>query len=365
MIGIPYSLASVTYIHACMHTYTHTHTHIYILWRVGCLPLIISISPSLNRRPSPGSRREWVCERGGALKTARSGGVWWGTPEVNGASSPPLLYAECASPRETGLFPGMHTGVLVGPGGERWGNGLPPKAASCGPAVRTRDRTARRLTGQDAGPYIPEAPPGRRRDEAATRSRRPSRTDPPGERVRPPDSAPYLDPYFLNTAPSSQNLAARRGPRSPVYFGHLTPLELVLLFLLIKASRGLKPHPLCLSFAPPATLYYIYKCISCYACKPGRWRCEATLFFFFFFFFFFCRQTVDTAVCGILSQNGPKVLHNGHSKYRRVMMLDFNFWVKKERKWTAICFNRQILVFKRIPVAVLLLKTSFLKLCLE
>ncbi len=31
-------------------------------------PLIISISPSLIRRPSPGSRREWVCERGGALK---------------------------------------------------------------------------------------------------------------------------------------------------------------------------------------------------------------------------------------------------------------------------------------------------------
>ncbi len=27
------------------------------------------------------------------------------TPEVNGASSPPLLYAECASPLETGLFP--------------------------------------------------------------------------------------------------------------------------------------------------------------------------------------------------------------------------------------------------------------------
>ncbi len=31
-------------------------------------PLIISISPSLIRRPSSGSRREWVCERGGALK---------------------------------------------------------------------------------------------------------------------------------------------------------------------------------------------------------------------------------------------------------------------------------------------------------
>ncbi len=37
-------------------------------------PLIISIFPSLNRRPSPGSRREWVCERRGA-ETARSGGV--------------------------------------------------------------------------------------------------------------------------------------------------------------------------------------------------------------------------------------------------------------------------------------------------
>ncbi len=96
--------------HTCMYMYIYIlvpspRFNLYILWRVGCLPLIISISPSLNRRPSPGSRREWVCERGGALKTSRSGGVWWGTPEVNGASSPPLLYAECASPRETGLFP--------------------------------------------------------------------------------------------------------------------------------------------------------------------------------------------------------------------------------------------------------------------
>ncbi|KAL0161730.1 hypothetical protein M9458_045455, partial [Cirrhinus mrigala] len=28
--------------------------------------------------------------------------------------------------------------------------------------------------------------------------------DPGGERVRPPDSAPYLDPSLLNTAPPSQ-----------------------------------------------------------------------------------------------------------------------------------------------------------------
>ncbi len=43
------------------------YIYIYILWRVSCLPPSYQHSPSLNRRPSPGSRREWVCERGGAL----------------------------------------------------------------------------------------------------------------------------------------------------------------------------------------------------------------------------------------------------------------------------------------------------------
>ncbi len=71
--------------------------NLYAMWRVGCLPLIISISPSLNRRPSPGSRREWVCERGGALKTSRSGGVWWGTPD-------PLFILDTSSPLDTILL---------------------------------------------------------------------------------------------------------------------------------------------------------------------------------------------------------------------------------------------------------------------
>ncbi len=172
-------------------------------------PLIISISPSLNRRPSPGSRREWVCERGGALKTSRSGGVWWGTPEVNGASSPPLLYAECASPRETGLFP-VHARWC--PRGSRKGA---VEGASAAPVTR--------LTGQDAGPYNPRRCRGPKEDEAATRSRRPSRSDPRGERVRLPDSAPYLDPSFQNTAPPSQPAQHDEDTRSPVYFGHFIP----------------------------------------------------------------------------------------------------------------------------------------------
>ncbi len=62
------------------------------MWRVSCLPLIISITPSLNRRPSPGSRWEWVCERG-RMHLNRI------EPHHRCC-----LNAECASPRETGLF---------------------------------------------------------------------------------------------------------------------------------------------------------------------------------------------------------------------------------------------------------------------
>ncbi len=176
-----------------------------ILWRVGCLPLIISISPSLNRRPSPGSRREWVCERRGA-ETARSGGVWWGTPKVNGASSPPLLYAECASPWETGLFP-VHAHCC--PRGSRKG------------ALSDENRT--RETADGPGCRAVEAPAGQKEDEAARWSRRPCAPDTRGERVRPPDSTPYLDPSFSNTAPPSRAPQHDEDTRSPVYFGHFIP----------------------------------------------------------------------------------------------------------------------------------------------
>ncbi len=123
---------------------------------------------------------------------------------MNGASSPPLLYAECASPLETGLFP-VHAHWC--PRGSRKGamrERVPPKARAAGPAVRTRTAPARRLTGQDAGPYNPQKRRGPKEDKAATRSRR--APDPPGERVRPPDSAPYLNPSFQNTARRNADL---------------------------------------------------------------------------------------------------------------------------------------------------------------
>ncbi len=172
-------------------------------------PLIISISPSLNRRPSPGSRREWVCERGGALKTSRSGGMWWGTPEVNGASSPPLLYAECASPRETGLFP-VHA---------RWC----PRGSRKGALREQVPHPWHGWRARMPGRIIPGGAVGRRRMKPLQEAAAPRAPDPRGERVQPPDSAPYLDPSFQNTAPPSQPAQHDEDTRSPVYFGHFIP----------------------------------------------------------------------------------------------------------------------------------------------
>ncbi len=56
------------YMYMCVYMCVCIYIYIYILWRVGCLPHIIIVTPSLDRRPSPGSRREGVCVRAGALK---------------------------------------------------------------------------------------------------------------------------------------------------------------------------------------------------------------------------------------------------------------------------------------------------------
>ncbi len=114
----------------------YIYIYIYILWRVGCLPLIISISPSLNRRPSPGSRREWVCERGGALKqpglaVCDEAHLKWMEPHHRRCYMPsvPLLWRPVSSPC-------MHAGVLVGPGRERWGSNCRTRYTADGPGCR-------------------------------------------------------------------------------------------------------------------------------------------------------------------------------------------------------------------------------------
>ncbi len=131
------------------------------------------------------------------------------TPEVNGASSPPLLYAECASPLETGLFP-VHA---------RWcprGSRREREGATAAHVTR--------LTGQDAGPYNPRRCVGRRRMKPLREAAAPRAPDPRGERRAAPDSAPYLDPSFQNTAPPSQPAQHQRGPQIPRLFWTLHPL---------------------------------------------------------------------------------------------------------------------------------------------
>ncbi len=121
------------------------------MWRVGCstLVIIIIITPSFNVALHQAPDGSGLCERGGVLKTARSGGVWWGTPDVNEASSPPLLNAEGASPREDrSSFPCMHAGVLVGPGRERRGISVPPEMWATG----TCSPDENRIRDTDVGP---------------------------------------------------------------------------------------------------------------------------------------------------------------------------------------------------------------------
>ncbi len=129
--------------------------------------------------------------------------------------SAPLLWRPVSSPC-------MHAGVLVGPGSVRWGS-------SC--------HTRTRLTGQDAGPYHPRRCRGPKEDEAAEEAAAPRAPDPRGERVRPPDSAPYLDPSFQNTAPPSQPAQHNEDTRFPCLFWTRHPLwTLFYYFCLIKAS---------------------------------------------------------------------------------------------------------------------------------
>ncbi len=159
------------------------------------------------------------------------------TPEVNGASSPPLLYAGCASPLETGLFP-VHArwcprGSRKGGIGCRRRRELPDPRSGRGPHPRDgrRARMPGRLDPSSAAVDL-------EMDEAAGKATVPRAPDLGGERVRPPDSAPYLDPSFQNTAPPSQPAQHNEDTRFPLLFWTLySPWTLLLYyFCLIKAS---------------------------------------------------------------------------------------------------------------------------------
>ncbi len=129
---------------------------------------------------------------------------------MNGASSPPLLYAECASPLETGLFP-VHA---------RWC----PRESRKGALREQLPHPLHRLTGQDAGPYNPRRCRGPKEDEAASRSRRPSRSGPERGARAAAGLRPLPGPFLPEHCPSFTTRAARRGHQIPCLFWTLHPL---------------------------------------------------------------------------------------------------------------------------------------------
>ncbi len=142
------------------------------------------------------------------------------TPVVSFTTHTP----ECAnaSRDSAGLFP-VHA---------RWC----PRGSRKGALREQLRRTRTRLTGQDAGPYHPRRCRGPKEDEAAEEAAAPRAPDPRGERVRPPDSAPYLDPSFQNTAPPSQPAQHNEDTRFPCLFWTRHPLwTLFYYFCLIKS----------------------------------------------------------------------------------------------------------------------------------
>ncbi len=111
--------------------------------------------------------------------------------------------------------PCMHAGVLVGPGRGRWASRTAP---------------ARRLTGQDDGPYNPGSAAGQKEDEAAKGSRHRGARATTGLR-------PLPGPFLLEHCPSFTNPAAWRGHQIPCLFWTLHPLwTLFYYFCWIKAS---------------------------------------------------------------------------------------------------------------------------------
>ncbi len=172
------------FIYLFIYLYVCVCVCVCVLW-LGCHPpppIIIITTPSFNAalHQAPDASG---CVRAEGRWNSRSGSVWWGTPEVNEASSPPLLYAESAS----SLL--MHAGVLVGPGRERRGI---PRRQSC--RTRGPDENHTRYTADGPGcraVYPHEAPWVRR-----TKPPPPCALDLSGERMRPLVSAPSLDPSF-------------------------------------------------------------------------------------------------------------------------------------------------------------------------
>ncbi len=173
--------------------------------------------------------------------------------------SPPLLYARCASPLETGPLPRACTLVSSWvQEGSRWGIGcrrrreLPDPRSGRGPHPRDgrRARMPGRLDPSSAAVDLEV-------DEAAGKATVPRAPDLGGERVRAAGLRPLPGPFLPEHCPSFTTRAHNEDTRFPLLFWTLySPWTLLLYyFCLIKSSTEAWRHnPLCLSCASSVTL---------------------------------------------------------------------------------------------------------------
>ncbi len=107
----------------------------------------------------------------------------------------------------------------------------------------------RRLTSQDAGPFNPSKCRGPKEDEAAA----PRAPDLRGERVRPPDSAPYRT-LPSRTLPLLHNLRSTTRTPDPLFIlVTSSPLDTILLFMFNKSlsEAWRHAHCVCRLLLPP------------------------------------------------------------------------------------------------------------------
>ncbi len=127
---------------------------------------------------------------------------------MNGASSPPLLYAECASPLETGLFP-VHA---------RWC----PRGSRKG-ASSVEDRTRETADGPGCRAVPLEAPRAQRRTKPPIEATALAPRTQGGARAAA-GLCPLPGPFLPEHCPSFTTRAARRGHQIPCLFWTLNPL---------------------------------------------------------------------------------------------------------------------------------------------
>ncbi len=246
----------IMYVYVCVCMYKYIYLYIYCD-ESAASPLIIStprpLIAALHQAPDGSGcvREEGRCNSQVWRRVMRH------TPEVNGASSPPLLYAECASPLETGLFP-VHARWC--PRGSRKGalrEQLPHPYTADGPGCRAV-----------SSPEVPWPEGGRSR----WRSRRPSRSGPERGARAAAGLRPLPGPFLPEHCPSFTTRAAQRGHQIPLFIlDTSSPLDTILLFLFNKSlsEAWRHTHCVCRLLLPPQYIYrYIYRyiyliCIIC------------------------------------------------------------------------------------------------------